>query len=49
MFAVVELETPIPPVFSEVKIDDAGIQRHQFVVASSIQRQILHLLLAHKS
>ncbi len=31
------------------EIHDAGIQRHQFIIAAPIQRKILYLLLAHQA
>ena len=43
---VVELDMPIPPVFSQVKLTTPGFERHQLVVAASIQRKILYLLFA---
>ncbi len=30
-------------------VDDAGIEREQLVVAAAVQRQVLHLLLAHQA
>ena len=47
--AVVELETPVPPVFSRGEIHDSGIQRQQQVIAAPVERQVFHLLLSHQS
>jgi hypothetical protein len=46
MLAVVELEMPTgPPVFSDVKFTTPGFK----VIASSVERQFLHLLLADEA
>ena len=47
--AVVEFEMPVPPVFSESEIHDAGIQRHQEIVAAAVQRQVLDLLFTNQT
>ena len=49
LLPVVEFETPMPPVFSEVKFTIAGIERHQQVEAASVERQRLDFLLAHQT
>ena len=49
LLPVVELETPMPPVFSAGEVHDSGIEREQQIEAAAIQRQFLDLLLADEA